>query len=257
MARKTLSGARAVAVSGAGPAPSEAFSPNYLLQERRQAIVKAAAASFNQRGFANTSMDDVAKTLGVTKPTLYKYYRSKHEILVECHMLALSLTEKALAESEQGRTGLEKFEIFAHENMRILLGELGSFPVISDVDSLLPADRRRVVRRRKAVSAALRAIMEEGMADGSMAVKDANLAVMFVFGVFNWLPVWYRSHGPSSPVQIMECFETMLHGALSASPVQEEKALAAAAKSSIADGAKDVIGTRAGPRPISARRSRA
>jgi AcrR family transcriptional regulator len=216
VARKSTSSARRSVVRAAAAEPSAAFSPNYLLHERRQAIVKAAAASFNQRGFANTSMDDVASALGVTKPTLYKYYRSKHEILVECHMLALSLTEKAIAESRRGKTGLEKFEIFAHENMRILLGELGSFPVISDVDSLLPADRKRVVRRREAVSTAIRAIMQEGMSDGSMAVKDPNLAVMFVFGVFNWLPVWYRPTGPSSPTQIMECFETMLRQTLRA-----------------------------------------
>jgi TetR/AcrR family transcriptional regulator len=187
-----------------------AFSPKSMLHERRRAILKSAAASFNQKGFANTSMDDVAKALGITKPTLYKYYPSKHEILVECHLLALTYAENALTKAEAGRTGLEKAMIFAHENMRGLLGELGTFPVISDVDALLPPHRKRVVRKRKAVSTALRAIISEGMTDGSIRVSSSNLATMFVFGVFNWIPIWYRTNGENTPDQIRECFEAML-----------------------------------------------
>ncbi len=161
-------------------------------------------------------MDDVAKALGITKPTLYKYYPSKHAILIECHLLALTYAESALTKAETGQTGLQKAMIFAHENMRGVLGELGTFPVISDVDALLPADRKRVVRKRKAVSTAVRAIISEGMADGSIQVGNANLAAMFVFGVFNWIPIWYRPNGESTPDQIMECFEAMLLGALGA-----------------------------------------
>ncbi len=38
---------------------------------KRDAVVRAAAREFNARGYHNTSLDDVAAALGVTKPTVY------------------------------------------------------------------------------------------------------------------------------------------------------------------------------------------
>ena len=44
---------------------------------KRGAATRAAARAFNERGFHNTSLDDIAAELGVTKPTLYYYFSDK------------------------------------------------------------------------------------------------------------------------------------------------------------------------------------
>ena len=48
---------------------------------KRDAVVRAAAKLFTARGFKGTSLDDIAASLGVTKPTLYNYIANKEEIL--------------------------------------------------------------------------------------------------------------------------------------------------------------------------------
>lgn len=49
-------------------------------QDRRQAIVDAARASFLEHGYAGTSMSGLLKTLGGSKTTLWSYFRCKEEL---------------------------------------------------------------------------------------------------------------------------------------------------------------------------------
>ena len=50
-----------------------ALSPEEIVESKRLALVKAAGRAFREKGFHNTSLDDVAAALNVTKPTLYNY----------------------------------------------------------------------------------------------------------------------------------------------------------------------------------------
>ena len=61
---------------------------------KRTALLKEAARAFSSQGYHATSLDDVAKTLGVTKPALYYYVKNKQEILFECHMLSQDLGDR-------------------------------------------------------------------------------------------------------------------------------------------------------------------
>jgi AcrR family transcriptional regulator len=49
-------------------------------QDRRQAIIEAARASFLEQGYAGTSMSALVKTLGGSKATLWGYFRSKEDL---------------------------------------------------------------------------------------------------------------------------------------------------------------------------------
>jgi len=196
--------------------PPEAFSRQALAESRRVAILRRAAAAFNRQGFANTSMDDVARELAITKPTLYRYFPSKHAILLACHELAMDFAERAIAEAAAAQSGLERILTFARENLRGILGALGTFPVITEVDSLLPADRKRVTQRRKRISAWFKATLAEGMADGTIARADPNLVSLFCFGAFNWVPFWYRADGASEPEAIVEGYLALFRRALAA-----------------------------------------
>src|ERR1700745_1159419 len=76
-------------VSGNKPAPGG--SPWRASRERlrdrelkRDAVIRAAAREFNRKGYHNTSLDDIARRLEVTKPTVYYYITSKEQLLFEC-----------------------------------------------------------------------------------------------------------------------------------------------------------------------------
>jgi AcrR family transcriptional regulator len=51
-------------------------------------IIQAATIAFSKKGYYDSSMDDIAKEVGVTKATLYLYFKSKKDLLK-----AISLSE--------------------------------------------------------------------------------------------------------------------------------------------------------------------
>jgi AcrR family transcriptional regulator len=51
-------------------------------QERHAEILRAARAVFNERGYAGTSMDEIAERVGIGKGTLYLHFPSKDDLVV-------------------------------------------------------------------------------------------------------------------------------------------------------------------------------
>ena len=61
----------------------------------------AAARAFNEHGFHNTSLDDIAAALEVTKPTIYYYVTNKEQLLFECFVAGLEPIRVGAAGSEE------------------------------------------------------------------------------------------------------------------------------------------------------------
>src|SRR6478752_6715420 len=68
---------------------------------KREAVILAAARAFRERGYHNTSLDDLAASLKVTKPTLYLYVPSKEAILFECFLAGLAQIQASLDQAER------------------------------------------------------------------------------------------------------------------------------------------------------------
>jgi AcrR family transcriptional regulator len=203
------------------PAQVNVFDRDEMRQQKLDAVRKTAARAFNKKGFSNTTMDDVAAMLNVSKPTLYQFFKSKQELLFSCHMMSMDNGESglALAAAHKG-TGLERLVIYLKRYMTGILDDLGACPVLTDMASLAPDNRKKVVDRRKKISRATQEIIEQGMRDGSISVPDAKLATLFVLGATNWIFLWYREDGPNTPEQIVDAFSQMLANGLSAGNFQ-------------------------------------
>ena len=187
---------------------------------KRNAVLREAARAFNARGFANTSLDDVAAALGVTKAALYHYVRGKQEILFECHMMTYDLGDQALAYARaNGRNGLERAALTGRRFIELFTGEMGICAVLREHDVLEPPQRAEVQRRRDAFDRALRTFVDEGVADGSVRTLDPKLVVLFFMGAVNWMcACWFRPDGPMSSEEIAAGFEDLLVAAIRAQP---------------------------------------
>ena len=86
---------------------NEAQTDDALQRLKREAILKEAGRAFSQRGYHNTSLDDVAATLQVSKGTLYNYVRDKQEILFECHLVAIEMGKRAFKDGQIAGTAAE------------------------------------------------------------------------------------------------------------------------------------------------------
>ena len=174
-------------------------------EQKRASILREAARSFNRGGFHGTSMDDIARRLGVTKAALYRYVSSKHELLFACFNLALDSGFAGLERGErEGKDGLDKLRIAVRVYLHDLIGKLGHPAVLLEDGALLPQQLGAIIRRRDEAEKRYRRLVEEGIEDGSIAPCNPKLAVFVVLGVVNWVPKWYRPDGELSVDDIVE-----------------------------------------------------
>ena len=68
----------------------------------RTRILESAHRVFSQKGYREATMDEIAEGLGLSKPALYRYYKSKEELFREIFKLFNQATAKALRESFKG-----------------------------------------------------------------------------------------------------------------------------------------------------------
>ena len=72
-------------------------------EERPNELLEAALHIFAERGYANTRLEDVAASVGVTKGTIYHYFDTKEELLLQAiehnHDRAFQPLQQALGES--------------------------------------------------------------------------------------------------------------------------------------------------------------
>ena len=89
------------------------------VQERRQQIMDAAIACFARKGYHRTTMDDIVAASGLSKGTLYWYFKSKDELffsLVSSFFLAIQQDMDAIF--EQPKTASDKLRALAYEFAR-------------------------------------------------------------------------------------------------------------------------------------------
>src|SRR5437764_2902757 len=71
----------------------------------RPRAVEVALAMFVNRGFAETSMRDIAGELGVTTAALYYHFENKDDLLLAAVTPALDELEKVVVPPPRGRSG--------------------------------------------------------------------------------------------------------------------------------------------------------
>lgn len=186
---------------------------------KRNALLKEAARAFSSYGYHATSLDDVAKTLGVTKPALYYYVKNKQEILFECHMLAQDLGERAFDHAlKTGTNSREVVLVLGRTYIELLTSEIGACAVLAEINALDPANREIVATRRDKFERRFRSLLDNGMAEGSIRTVDPKLTVFFFMGAVNWMTRWFVPEGPSSGEEIARIFADLLDHAISARP---------------------------------------
>lgn len=160
---------------------------------QREMILSNAAQLFAQRGYAGTSMNEVAAACGVSKATLYHYVRDKHDLAVriaEEHVQRLeAVVEEVLREHATPDARLAALirsfvaEYAVAQNAQRVLTE--------DVRFLREEDQQRILGvERRVVAAFARTIAEVRGEDASS--KLGKPMAMLLFGMINWMFTWMK-----------------------------------------------------------------
>ncbi len=174
---------------------------------KREAVIRAAARAFNERGYHHTSLDDIAADLGVTKPTVYYYVANKEQLLFECFLAGLRPIREALRESERlPGHGRERLRAVIRGYAAAIASEYGWCMVRAHDQDLGPEMRRQINALKAEIDHGIRRLLRAGIDDGSIEPCDPKTTAFAMAGALNWIAHWYRVDQPLSAEEIADAF---------------------------------------------------
>jgi len=175
-------------------------------RDRKQlAILRTAARMFNERGFAKTSVDEIASALKVSKPTIYHYFDSKDQMLLACCRIGFSQMQRAHDRvRDLPCVGAEKLRQLLVEYAQIICGDFGGCVARTDDHELAPQSRVEVRALKRDFDRTIQSIMSQAVADGSIVTPNVQIASFAVAGALNWMTRWLNAKGPLSPEVVSE-----------------------------------------------------
>ena len=185
-------------------------------EAKRNAVLTTAAQMFNERGFHATSLDDIAASLHVSKPTLYYYVKNKDDILLQCVNQGLRMTLDGIEASRAaGGNAVDQLRACMQVYADIVTQPFGMC-LIRVGDEEVPEPSRTELRRMKSeIDLAFRRLVAQGVQEGSLAPCDPKITAFVIAGALSWIGRWYQPSGDYDAQQVAEqCIGTLLGGVL-------------------------------------------
>lgn len=165
--------------------------------KRREQILRRAAEAFAERGLAQTSLEEIAASVGITREALYYYFKNRIEILLEIIFpTSTSLLRgiKVVMDSKSSSREKLKSAIDLH---------LSAFtPSYIEMSIALREDHlhidnpkvKELKRMWEEYGSYWEKLIGQGMEEGVFrADLDPKIASYGLLGMVNWVSRWYRA----------------------------------------------------------------
>lgn len=198
-----------------GSEPARKASARRELVENE--LYEHATRLFAERGFAGTSLQDIADALGITRPALYYYVRSKDELLAK---LVTEVTDGPLDEIDalvgsDGPDAVQKLRGI----VQIIVGRRTSQPerfrLLIRSEAELPEELTAAYdKSRRTILKVIAGVVDDGVRSGRFRPVDARVAALGVLGMCNWVAWWFQPGGRDTTEAVTEQLADMAVGSL-------------------------------------------
>lgn len=180
---------------------------------RKEQVIRKAAELFREKGYAASSMRDLAQKLGIEAASLYSHIKSKEEILQNlCFDMAAEF-RKSLDEVEKlNISAADKLSRGITGHIQVMAKDLTASAVFMNEHRHLsqPWLREFLLLRINYINR-FKAIIEAGVKAGEFKSEiDRKLAVMTLFSSLNWMPLWYDPSSSIDPNELGKQLADML-----------------------------------------------
>ncbi|MEV5831232.1 TetR/AcrR family transcriptional regulator [Spirillospora sp. NPDC052242] len=176
------------------------------------AILRTAVDLFNRKGYDATSMGDLAKELGLTKPAIYHHVTSKEQLLgraLDDALDELTAVVTAAAEERAGGTAYERLREVVRHSVEVLVAHQPSVTLLLRVRGNSGVELAALDRRRR-LDERLAALVADAAAEGALrADLPPPLVSRLLFGMVNSLVEWYRAEGAYDPATVADAITTI------------------------------------------------
>jgi|SRR4051794_10663373 AcrR family transcriptional regulator len=174
---------------------------------RRLQIEEAASALFRERGYAATSVRDIAQALNLQGGSLYAHMASKEDVLWSIVTRAADRfnAEVGPIAARDDATPKLKLRDMIRAHVNVVTSIQKDAAVFLHEWRFLSDDRRAEMSgRRDAYEALFRQVIAQGIAAGDLREVDARLTAAAILSSLNGIPTWYRSNGALSSGEIAD-----------------------------------------------------
>ena len=189
--------------------------------DQREMILAKAAHLFAQGGYPGTSMNQVAVATGLSKATLYHYFRDKYSLL-------LDITEGHVSRLEALVIDVNAHKLSPEDRVRALIARImaeyagaqdAHRVLTSDVRFLEPGDRKRVLDKERRVVEGFANAIAAWRPEQRKAARASTLnkpLTMLLFGMINWMFTWMRPEGALSHEEMAPIVADLFFGGVPA-----------------------------------------
>ena len=175
----------------------------------RDAILRVFAEHVADRGYADTSLGDIAAELNLSKGTIVHHFGTKEALLREVHMAYFT---RRFAEADYVHARLKDpvsrlaamiyALLAAHRDDRA-----ASLACLRELVRYFGGDLTAYVREQRArYTAIMDGILRDGVAEGVFRTADPKMSALQVFGMCNYAWTWYQPDGSQSVEDIARLF---------------------------------------------------
>jgi TetR/AcrR family transcriptional regulator len=185
--------------------------------DQRDTILAHAAALFAHRGYAGTSMQQVAAACGLSKPALYHYFTDKNALLAEIALGHVQRLQALVAQVQaQGLGPREHLAALIHAFVLAYADAQHAHRVLTEDVRFLPDTPRRQVQaaQRQVVRAFADAVVQ--LRPDTQAAQLATPLAMLLFGMINWMFTWLKPGGAVDHAAMAPVVEQLFLGGLPA-----------------------------------------
>ena len=160
-------------------------------RDLRELILEAAEVQFRTRGYADTSLADIAAAVDLTGPALYYYFKSKSDLLFHALREPMQRQLDLCRQATRGKQPLEQVYAFVHAVVLFLLessllraGDGRAFIDMTVLAQSLPDDQRaEIVRMEHASVNDLRDIIKRGVRTKALRPLDPTPTAFALLGM--------------------------------------------------------------------------
>lgn len=168
---------------------------------------------FEEKGFSETSVQDIAEAAGVTKGTFYYYFDSKEQLLMDIHTDYIGNLLKRQEAIQQSRTSnREKIT----EIIAMLIGDIQQHGpsgrvFFREMRHLNKDNAETVKAKREQFRLNIEKLLREGIAAGEFREQiQPDMAAFAILGATNWSYQWFNPAGKISADKLTGIFSDMI-----------------------------------------------
>lgn len=179
----------------------------------KEKITQQSILLFEEKGFVETSVQDIVEALGVTKGTFYYYFPSKEQLLMEIHLGYIDRLlerQKVIVESRESERGK------INRIIGLLIADIASYGpsarvFFREVRHLGQENAAEIREKREQFRLNIEQMLERGRDEGEFrGDMKPGITAFAILGITNWSYQWYNPAGEITPEHLSEIYTKLI-----------------------------------------------